>query len=153
MDSRFRGWGMEDVAFGRACHTILGPTVYGNEEVVSLYHPRPSESVRGRVWKGEEDVPSLDNHPNIELAKQYDGAVNDRDAMLRVVQQHRLRRAQVQLSGGDAIWQAVDPKNVVIMPTSFFEATPWLHSTADEPLSIQVDQEHEDTFTMKIMET
>ena len=158
MDPRFRGWGMEDVAFGRACATILGQTVYGNEEVVSLYHSRPFRDTGNgstmRAWKGDTELPSLDQHPNIELAKLYDGAVNDRDRMLRVVAQHRLRSAHVPMDYSTAaLKEVMDPKNVFHLPTAeFFDDRSWVQGT-DETVSVPVDQmpdaEH-DTFTMEI---
>jgi hypothetical protein len=57
MDPRFRGWGFEDIAFRRACDTLLPfRTRYWNGEVISLYHPRPEKPQRGRVWANDEGL-------------------------------------------------------------------------------------------------
>ena len=148
MDPRFRGWGMEDVAFGRACSAILGPTVYGNEEVVSLHHPRPVRSTGTastmRAWDGDTDIDNLDKHPNIELSKLYDGAGTDRQAMLAVVAQHRLRPQQAR----DELRQVVREENLVVMPTVVFDE-PWAQG-AGETFSVVIDAAPVETFTMEI---
>lgn len=149
MDPRFRGWGMEDVAFGRACQTILGQTVYGNEEVVSLYHPRPVRSTGTaatmRMWDGDTDIEDLDHHPNIELAKLYDNAVNNRDLMLHVVRQHRL--GDVPTETRDALRPVIDPTSVAVLPSIVFD-DPWLQ--AGEAFSVPIDPTYSDTFTVEI---
>ena len=91
MDPRFRGWGMEDVALSRACETLLGPNVYLDHEVYSLYHPRPVIKSRGRVW--EQDV----GMAGIDLAKAYSSAHRNPGAMRALVDQHPLRGVTGQL--------------------------------------------------------
>lgn len=66
MDSRFRGWGYEDVCFRRACDVILGPTVYSAGEGYALYHPRPKNP--GRVW-GDSDTGQLNTAINGRYVK------------------------------------------------------------------------------------
>jgi hypothetical protein len=151
MDPRFRGWGMEDVAFGRACETILGPNVYGNEEVISLYHPRPSLEQRGRVWDGEDtDVP-VSAHPNLELAKLYDGAIRDPDKMLAIVRQHRLREAKIPLTNSmDALRQVIDFDAVTfIEPSAFFEDRSWTTAIQEVDTALPINGDDE-TFTVEI---
>jgi hypothetical protein len=84
MDPRFRGWGHEDVAFARACHTILGPSLYGPETVVSLYHPRP-ENKNGRVWANDE------GQRNLPLAQAYVAAYMHPWRMQQLCDEHPLR--------------------------------------------------------------
>lgn len=149
MDPRFRGWGMEDVAFGRACNALLGPTVYGYEEVISLYHPRPSENVRGRVWEGETDVDKLDNHPNIWLAKLYDAAANDANAMRQVVAAHPLRETQVPLEDSiGALRQAVAEDNVVYVNSP--ELFSPIALAPDETFSEPIDGAPGETWTIAV---
>lgn len=83
MDPRFRGWGHEDVAFARACHTILGPTMYGPDDVISLYHPRP-EGAKGRVWDND------DGNRNLPLAQAYVMAYQHPWKMQQLVDEHPL---------------------------------------------------------------
>jgi hypothetical protein len=83
MDPRFRGWGHEDVAFARACHSILGPTMYGSDDVISLYHPRP-EGPRGRVWDND------DGNRNLPLAQAYVMAYQHPWKMQQLVDEHPL---------------------------------------------------------------
>ncbi len=154
MDPRFRGWGMEDVAFGRACATILGPTVYGNEEVVSLYHTRPTGEVRGRMWQGEKDVPTLDQHPNIELAKLYDGAQNDRNQMLKVVKQHQLRTGHVAIHDAESavLKQFMDQDKVVHIPGRTLPEERWIgrHDDDDgDTISVPIDPLAPESFTLE----
>lgn len=90
MDPRFRGWGFEDVAFARACETLLGPIVYLHNEVISLYHPRPGIDGK-RVW---EDDPG---ETNIDLAKAYASATRNPGAMRDLCNQHPLHGEVRQL--------------------------------------------------------
>lgn len=83
MDPRFRGWGHEDVAFARACHTILGPTMYGPDDAISLYHPRP-EGPTGRVWDHD------DGNRNLPLAQAYVLAYEHPWKMQQLVDEHPL---------------------------------------------------------------
>jgi glycosyltransferase involved in cell wall biosynthesis len=83
MDPRFRGWGHEDVAFARACHTLLGPTMYGPDDVISLYHPRP-EGKTGRVWDND------DGNRNLPLAQAYVLAYQHPWKMQQLVDEHPL---------------------------------------------------------------
>lgn len=83
MDPRFRGWGHEDVAFARACHTILGPTMYGSDDVISLYHPRPT-GTKGRVWDND------DGNRNLPLAQAYVLAYQHPWKMQQLVDEHPL---------------------------------------------------------------
>lgn len=70
-DPRFRGWGMEDVAFDIACRTLAGPTRRVPGSCWHLWHPtepeRPSE--------------------NVDLLRQYEAADGNPDA-LRALMAH-----------------------------------------------------------------
>lgn len=92
MDPRFRGWGFEDVALSRACETLLGPNVYLDDEVYSLYHARPVVANRGRVWENDPGMLGVD------LAKAYASAHRNPGAMRALVDQHPLRGAPQALS-------------------------------------------------------
>lgn len=64
-DPRFRGWGMEDVAFEIACRTLAGPTRRIPGTAWHLYHgSEPNRPVE-----------------NVEILDQYRDAADNRDAM------------------------------------------------------------------------
>lgn len=47
VDPRFLGWGGEDVAFGYALETLVGPAVLDDGQLVHLWHPHPAPDLRG----------------------------------------------------------------------------------------------------------
>lgn len=47
IDPRFLGWGGEDVAFGWALDTLVGPHGTGSAPLVHLWHPHPAPDLRG----------------------------------------------------------------------------------------------------------
>lgn len=83
MDSRFRGWGYEDVCFRRACDVLLGKTVYAAGDAFALWHPRPKNP--GRVW-GDSDTGQL----NSELNGRYVRAERKPGAMRALVNEDPL---------------------------------------------------------------
>ena len=66
MDSRFRGWGYEDVSFRRACDALLGRSIYTAGEGYTLWHPRTMGV--GRTW-GESDPGKLNSELNGRYVK------------------------------------------------------------------------------------
>jgi hypothetical protein len=47
IDPRFLGWGGEDLAFGWALDTLVGPHYRGDSRLVHLWHPHPAPDLRG----------------------------------------------------------------------------------------------------------
>jgi hypothetical protein len=47
VDERFRGWGGEDISFGWALETLIGPCVRLDGELWHLWHPHPAPRRRG----------------------------------------------------------------------------------------------------------
>lgn len=47
IDSRYRGWGGEDVSFGWALETLVGPFVRLDGDLYHLFHPHPAPNLRG----------------------------------------------------------------------------------------------------------
>ncbi|GGK61365.1 hypothetical protein Sme01_03100 [Sphaerisporangium melleum] len=73
MDERFTAWGAEDVAFRRACDTLLGPTVRHPGQIVHLWHPpaqRTGTPANDAVW---------------ELAQRYAEAEGNAKAMRSLI--------------------------------------------------------------------
>ena len=69
MDERYRGWGGEDTAFGRALwKSGHGFPSNGSEDCVHLWHPRLGEYGEDR-WAGQETV-----LPNEHLDREYNRA-------------------------------------------------------------------------------
>ena len=89
-DSRFRGWGSEDVSFGLACWTLLGRNEYCMGEAYALYHSRPFAKTHHddpmwaemRVWK--DDPGGL----NFDLWNRYKAAQGRPNAMLELCNEH-----------------------------------------------------------------
>ena len=74
MDERYRGWGGEDTAFGRALwKTGHGFPSNGATDCVHLWHPRLGEYGRDR-WAGQSDTAS--NQP---LDREYNRAKTEQD--------------------------------------------------------------------------
>jgi hypothetical protein len=84
MDPRFRGWGSEDVSFGLSCWTMLGRNAYILGEAYALYHPRPLNDGRMRVWRN--DPGSL----NFELWHRYQRAQGRPELMTALCREHSL---------------------------------------------------------------
>lgn len=53
MDERIRGWGGEDTAFTMAMDRVVGKHHRGAGTVMCLWHPRPRDEDRKRVWVGQ----------------------------------------------------------------------------------------------------
>lgn len=47
VDSRFCGWGGEDIAFGYALETLIAPVTRLDGRLVHLWHPHPAPNLRG----------------------------------------------------------------------------------------------------------
>lgn len=84
MDTRFHGWGGEDVAFMHAVDTIYGKHKTTPNGVVHLWHPSIGEDVKTRMWDGQEKPGN-----NSDLAGRYYMANGNRLAMLRLVTEPR----------------------------------------------------------------
>jgi hypothetical protein len=80
MDTRFKGWGGEDVAFMRAVDTLYAKHKTIAVDVLHLWHPNIGTSVLDRMWEGQ-DKPGQ----NSRLAKSYSRATGDRVAMRALV--------------------------------------------------------------------
>ena len=81
MDERIRGWGGEDTMFTWAMDRVVGPHRKLSGTVMSLWHARPRDSKRHRIWVGQDR--SLEGAKE-QLAKRYAKAFT-RDAMLQVL--------------------------------------------------------------------
>ena len=81
MDERIRGWGGEDTMFTWAMDRVVGPHRKLNGTVMSLWHARPRDSRRQRIWVGQDR--SMEQVKE-GLARAYSAARN-REAMLRVL--------------------------------------------------------------------
>jgi len=85
MDERIRGWGGEDTAFTIAADKVIGRhrTFTGvGGRVMCLWHPRPRDEHRSRIWVGQDR--SLSEGYKAELLKQYRRASGSA-GMLRVL--------------------------------------------------------------------
>lgn len=77
-DERFHGWGFQDLAFFHCCMTLAGATrVEGT--IFHLDHPRRFVDNRSNPHYSD----------NADLYFRYRAAETDRDAMLRLVAEHR----------------------------------------------------------------
>lgn len=85
MDTRFHGWGGEDVAFMHAVDTIYAKHKTSNNGVIHLWHPSIGENVQTRMWEGQERPGTNGN-----LANRYFKANGNLSAMLRLVTEPRL---------------------------------------------------------------
>ena len=54
MDERIRGWGGEDTMFTWAMDRVVGPHRKLSGTVMSLWHARPRDSKRHRIWVGQD---------------------------------------------------------------------------------------------------
>ena len=86
MDTRFHGWGGEDVAFMHAVDTIYGKHKTTNNGVIHLWHPSIGTDVKTRMWEGQEKPGNNGN-----LASRYYVANGNLTQMLKLVTELRLR--------------------------------------------------------------
>lgn len=91
MDPRFRGWGAEDVAFGNACRTLLGPTKTLLGESFALWHERPRWKGR-RIWGEDQGL------HNLELGSRYWEAKGNVRKMVALCEEHPLPGAAYPIS-------------------------------------------------------
>ena len=84
MDTRFYGWGGEDVAFMHAVDTLYVKHKTSDNGVIHLWHPSIGDSVLNRMWEGQEKPGNNGN-----LAGRYFAANGNRAAMLRLVTEKR----------------------------------------------------------------
>lgn len=49
VDPRFHGWGGEDICFGYALETLVGPALRLEADLVHLWHPHPAPDLRGSL--------------------------------------------------------------------------------------------------------
>jgi hypothetical protein len=81
MDTRFYGWGGEDIAFMRAVDTLYAKHKTSDNDTLHLWHPTILGGVEQvRMWPGQE-TPG-ENGP---LAARYHAAFGDRARMLDLV--------------------------------------------------------------------
>jgi hypothetical protein len=81
MDERIRGWGGEDTMFTWAMDHVWGPHRKLQGTVISLWHDRPRDEHKHRIWVGQDRSKEQDKEA---LAAAYRGA-KSRDAMLAVL--------------------------------------------------------------------
>lgn len=79
-DTRFKGWGGEDVALLRALDTLYGKHKTSNNAIMHLWHPVIGDSYKTRMWQGQ-DKPN----PNTKLAMEYHRATRHPDKMRALV--------------------------------------------------------------------
>ena len=84
MDTRFAGWGGEDVAFMHAVDTIYGKHRTTPNGVIHLWHPAIGTTVKNRMWEGQI-TPQL----NSKLAERYFKANGNMTEMLKLVTEPR----------------------------------------------------------------
>lgn len=84
MDTRFEGWGGEDVAFVRAVDTLFGKHKTLNAEVLHLWHPAIGTNASNKMWEGQ-DRPGVNNR----LASRYHKATGDLVKMRSLVDEAR----------------------------------------------------------------
>lgn len=104
MDPRFRGWGSEDVSFSLACWTLLGRNAFILGEAYALYHPRPVNEGRMRVW---DDDPGSLNFPLWHRYRHAQGRVHE---MTRLCREHALPGHEVSPS------PYLSPDDMVLLP-------------------------------------
>lgn len=80
MDTRFNGWGGEDVAFMHAVDTLYSPHKTVSNGVIHLWHPSIGTSVKDRMWVGQRRPGG-----NGQLAAQYFRAMGDAGKMRAVI--------------------------------------------------------------------
>jgi len=84
MDTRFYGWGGEDVAFMHALDTLYVPHKTVPSGVIHLWHPSIGTSAKDRKWFGQ-DRPGI----NSNLASRYHRAMGDAGRMSELVESHK----------------------------------------------------------------
>lgn len=80
MDTRFYGWGGEDVAFMHAVDTLFGQHKTAPNGVIHLWHPSIGTSVKDRKWAGQDKAGT-----NGALAAKYFRAMGDQGKMRELV--------------------------------------------------------------------
>ena len=80
MDTRFRGWGGEDVAFVRALDTLYGPHKTTRNDILHIWHPTIGSSAKDRMWHGQDDMGN-----NMRLVTRYNRATGDPATMQKLV--------------------------------------------------------------------
>lgn len=95
MDSRFRGWGSEDVSFSRACWTLLGENVYLLGQAWALWHDRPRNRAGFRIWSDQDA-----GFQNKDLVFRYLRAHNHPDLMAELCAEHPVDGRPVIRPGG-----------------------------------------------------
>jgi hypothetical protein len=68
MDERIRGWGGEDTTFRMAAGALVGPPKRLGGTVVCLWHARPRDAYRHRIWPGQDRTKEQDKEA---LAREY----------------------------------------------------------------------------------
>jgi hypothetical protein len=81
MDDRIRGWGGEDTSFVRAMTVVNGAPIRLPGTVMCLWHDRPRDRNKNRVWVGQDRSREQDK---AAVIRQYNLA-RGREAMLKVV--------------------------------------------------------------------
>lgn len=84
MDTRFAGWGGEDAAFMHAVDTLYAQHRTTPNGVIHLWHPNIGNSIKTRMWQGQ-DKPGL----NSNLANRYHVANGDIVKMRALVSEPR----------------------------------------------------------------
>ena len=80
MDTRFEGWGGEDVAFVRAVDTLFGRHKTVKTTIFHLWHPSIGSHVHNKMWEGQR----LPNSNSL-LASRYHKATGDFRRMRNLV--------------------------------------------------------------------
>ena len=83
MDERIRGWGGEDTAFTMAMDRVVGKHHRGAGTVMCLWHPRPRDEDRKRVWVGQGR--RRDTEQAKEMLHARYASAKSRAAMLQVL--------------------------------------------------------------------
>jgi len=84
IDSRFTGWGGEDISFARALETLCGPAVRLAGPLFHLFHP---QELQGRHRRGSTESEAL--------AGRYLDAYGNPDAMRALIGEHTLEEVTV----------------------------------------------------------
>lgn len=80
MDTRFHGWGGEDVAFMHAVDTLYCQHKTSPNGVIHLWHPTIGATIKDRMWTGQTKPGANGN-----LAAQYFRAMGDAGKMRELV--------------------------------------------------------------------
>lgn len=84
MDTRFYGWGGEDVAFMHALDTLYVSHKTVPSGVIHLWHPSIGSSAKDRKWMGQQR-PGI----NSNLASRYHRAMGDARVMQDLIESHK----------------------------------------------------------------